>query len=370
MDQAEQHAKETGQHARLPAEPRPHHRHQRHVPEPHRLPTERQARAGPRAPDNAPGHHRPDQAREHRLEAEPADRPRAGQNQPADHQQAQPRPPRARGGIGRHRPIPFRWSAAPQIGPGADAPPDGKQHQARDECRRVGGHPGAALGHGLFQWPRPPEHVGEGQRRGKRPCQLRPDREERAGRQPGHDQTGQEPRNRHPVGDHPVAEVDPGGGREQPEEERVGQPAAGDGSEGERQRSPGIIAGKLREGADLPPPKSDDDNDRGTENRGRTIDRRARGACLPGRALGQPALASRQPSARDGRLRPAEQSPHKRRDHATDEHAWIGKGHQSVTSGGVGRAAPAGAASARRIDSTTSSGDATDASITTSAHAR
>ena len=86
----------------------------------------------------------------------------------------------------------------------------------------------------------------------------------------------------------------------------MGQPAAGDGSEGERQRSPGIIAGKLREGADLPPPKSDDDDDRGTENRGRTIDRRARGACLPGRALGQLALARRQPSARDGRLRPAE----------------------------------------------------------------
>ena len=93
MNESEEHTEKAGKDARLPAEPRAHHRHERHVAEPHRLAAERQACPGARSPHDPAGHHRTDQRRQEPLEAEPADRPGAGYRQPSDGQQGQSWPP-------------------------------------------------------------------------------------------------------------------------------------------------------------------------------------------------------------------------------------------------------------------------------------
>ena len=218
--------------------------------------------------------------------------------------------------------------------------------------------------------PGPPEDVGLEQRGRERAGHLGCHREERLGQQPREEEPAEEARNGDPVGNHSVAEVDPGGGRQQPKEERVGQPAAGRRGKGHLEREPGGIAGKLPEATHLPPPQADDDGERGQPDRGRAIDRLGR-RCWggrPRRPFLEPPRARRQPAPRDRRLRHAKSATDQGGDKTASEQAGVGEGHQSGSSGGQRLAL--GVSSPRRIAATILSGESLDVSITTPAHSR
>ena len=218
--------------------------------------------------------------------------------------------------------------------------------------------------------PGPPEDVGLEQRRREGTGHLGRHRQERLGQQPCEEEPGEEARNGDPVGDHPVAEVDPGGGRQQPKEDRVGQPAAGRRGKGHLEREPGGIAGKLPEATHLPPPQANDDGERGQPDRGRAIDRLGRrgGGGRPRQPFLEPPRARRQPAPRDRRLRHAKSATDQGGGKTASEQAGVGKGHQSATSGGQRLAL--GVSSRRRIAATMLSGESLDVSITTPAHSR